>query len=69
MPSWEKVYTLEVNSLQYTFENLKEKSDYLFRVFAENSVGLSVPAVTEVIKLRTHASEYFFEMTFCNLSI
>lgn len=57
VPKWEKVYTLEANCLQYTFENLKEKSEYVFRVFAENSVGLSVAATTEVIKLRSHASK------------
>jgi hypothetical protein len=56
VPKWEKVYTLEANCLQYTFENLKEKSEYVFRVFAENSVGLSVAATTEVIKLRSHAT-------------
>ena len=62
---WEKVYTLEANCLTYTFENLKEKSEYLFRVFAENSIGLSVPAATEVVKLRSHASKskYSFEAT------
>lgn len=58
VPKWEKVYTLEPFVLEYTFENLKEKSDYLFRVFAENSVGLSPPATTDVVKMRTHASEY-----------
>lgn len=60
MPSWEKVFTLEAFTLDYTFENLKEKSDYLFRVFAENSVGLSPPAVSEVVQMRTHASKYAF---------
>lgn len=58
MPKWEKVFTLEANSLSYTFENLKEKSEYVFRVFAENAIGLSVAAHSEVIKLRSHASMY-----------
>lgn len=56
MPKWEKVFTLEANSLSYTFENLKEKSEYIFRVFAENAIGLSVAAHSEIIKLRSHAS-------------
>ncbi|KAK9882447.1 hypothetical protein WA026_021478 [Henosepilachna vigintioctopunctata] len=56
MPKWEKVFTLEAFTLQYTFENLKEKSDYRFRVFAENSIGLSVPTVTDVVQLKTHAT-------------
>ncbi|CAH1179306.1 unnamed protein product [Phaedon cochleariae] len=56
MPKWEKVYTLEAFSLEYTFENLKEKSDYVFRVFAENAVGLSPPATSEVVQMRSHAT-------------
>lgn len=58
MPKWEKAVTLESFSLEYTLENLKEKSEYVFRVYAENSVGLSIPATTEVVQLRTHASKY-----------
>lgn len=57
MPKWEKVYTLEAFTLEYTFENLKEKSDYRFRVFAENSIGLSAPASSDVVQMRTHASK------------
>ncbi|KAJ8952456.1 hypothetical protein NQ314_007532 [Rhamnusium bicolor] len=54
MPKWEKVYTLEAFTLEYTFENLKEKSDYQFRVFAENSVGLTVPSPpTPPLEIRT----------------
>ncbi|CAG9840238.1 unnamed protein product, partial [Diabrotica balteata] len=56
MPKWEKVFTLEAFSLEYTFENLKEKSDYLFRVYAENCIGLSPPATSEVVQMRTHAT-------------
>ncbi|KAK9730490.1 Variant SH3 domain [Popillia japonica] len=56
VPKWEKVVTLETFSLEYTIMNLKDKSDYLFRVFAENSVGLSVPATTDIVHLRTHAT-------------
>lgn len=58
MPTWEKVCTLEAFTLEYTFENLKEKSDYKFRVFAENVVGLSPPATTETIEMKTFASKY-----------
>lgn len=56
VPKWEKVATLESFTLTYKFENLKEKSEYLFRVFAENTIGLSVPATSDVVQLRTHAS-------------
>lgn len=57
MPKWEKVYTLEAFTLEYTFENLKERSDYRFRVFAENSIGLSAPTTSDVVQMRTHASK------------
>lgn len=56
-PSWEKVATLDPTILQHTIENLKEKCEFVFRVFAENSVGLSTPAQTQVVALKKHASE------------
>lgn len=57
VPKWEKVATLEAFTLEYKFENLKEKSEYLFRVFAENAIGLSIPATSDIVQLRTHASK------------
>lgn len=53
---WTKIVTLDTYCLNYCVDNLKEKSEYKFRVLAENSIGLSTPAVTENIKLKTHAS-------------
>lgn len=42
----------------YCVENLQEKSEYEFRVFAENPVGLSLEAaMTEQVRLKTHASK------------
>ncbi|KAK7082946.1 hypothetical protein SK128_021397 [Halocaridina rubra] len=53
---WEKVDTVDASVTLYCIENLKEKSEYEFRVFAENPVGLSLePAVTEQVRLKTHA--------------
>ncbi|KAF5301261.1 hypothetical protein FQR65_LT00961 [Abscondita terminalis] len=56
MPTWEKVATVEEFVREYTFENLKEKTKYVFRVFAENCVGLSSPATTSTVHLLTHAT-------------
>lgn len=57
-PKWEKVITLEPNVLQYTVENLKEKNEFVFRVSAENCVGISTPAQTQVVALKKHASKF-----------
>lgn len=54
---WTRVVTLDTHCLQYCIDNLKEKSEYVFRVLAENAVGLSAPAITQNIVLKTHASK------------
>lgn len=54
---WTRVVTLDTHCLQYCIDNLKEKSEYVFRVLAENAAGLSAPATTENITLKTHASK------------
>lgn len=54
---WTRVVTLDTYCLHYCIDNLKEKSEYVFRVLAENAIGLSAPAETENIVLKTHASK------------
>lgn len=54
---WTRVVTLDSYCTQYCIDNLKEKSEYVFRVLAENEAGLSAPAITENIVLKTHASK------------
>lgn len=54
---WTRVVTLDAYCMQYCIDNLKEKSEYVFRVLAENEAGLSAPATTENIVLKTHASK------------
>lgn len=54
---WTKVVTLDATTHQHCIENLKE-SEFLFRIFAENSVGLSIPTNSEPVTLKTHASEF-----------
>lgn len=61
--TWTKVVTLDSAYLQYTVENLKEKSEFEFRIFAENAVGVSSPVVTEAISLKTHASTLKISLT------
>lgn len=53
---WERVDTVDASVTLYCVENLQEKSEYEFRVFAENPVGLSLEAaMTEQVRLKTHA--------------
>jgi len=54
---WFKAATLEPTVTQYSVENLKEKSEYFFKICAENYVGLSEPVETKLVSLLTHASE------------
>lgn len=55
---WTKVVTLDPSVLKYTVENLKDKSEWYFRIYAENSIGLSTYASTSLVSLKTHASKY-----------
>lgn len=41
--SWEKVVTMEPEMRTFTVQNLREKKEYFFRVYAENPIGLSEP--------------------------
>uniref|UniRef100_A0A182MBM1 Titin-like n=1 Tax=Anopheles culicifacies TaxID=139723 RepID=A0A182MBM1_9DIPT len=53
---WTKIKTLESNCLSYCVDNMKEKTELVFRIFAENAVGLSSPTVSESVVLKTHAT-------------
>lgn len=55
---WFKAATLDSTVTQYCVENLKEKSEYFFKICAENCIGLSEPVETKLVSLLTHASEY-----------
>lgn len=57
---WNKVVTLDAHCLKYCIDNLKEKTEFSFRVYAENSAGLSPPALVESVILKTHASTYSY---------
>ena len=52
---WEKVVTLDPSVTLYCIQNLREKSEFFFRVTTENPIGVSAPAETPKIALKTHA--------------
>lgn len=53
---WSKVATLDAYCFSYCIDNLKETTDLNFRVSAENAIGISGPAFTDPVTLKTHAS-------------
>lgn len=53
---WTKIQTLETHYRTYCIDNLKEKSELVFRVMAVNAIGVSAPAITEGVKLKSHAT-------------
>lgn len=53
---WSRVATLDSYCLSYCIDNLRETNELNFRVLAENAIGVSAPANTESIYLKTHAS-------------
>lgn len=54
---WTHVISVDSYCIRYCVDNLKEKSEYVFRVLAENEAGLSAPAVTDNVLLKTNASK------------
>lgn len=64
---WSRVATLDSYCLSYCIDNLRESSELNFRVLAENAIGVSAPANTESVYLKTHASTFiqcFYFMLF-----
>lgn len=54
---WSKIVTLDSYCLTYCIDNLKEKTELIFRVVAENSVGMSAPVTSKSVHLKSHASK------------
>ena len=52
---WERVATVETSVRDFMIENLKAKTEFFFRVSAENEVGVGEANMTEKVSLKTHA--------------
>jgi hypothetical protein len=53
--TWERVVTVETSVREFTIENLKAKTEFYFRVSAENEVGVGEATITQKVSLQTHA--------------
>ena len=51
--SWQRVTTVNPDITSYYVQNLKEKKDYSFKIFAENKVGRSDALVSEEITIKS----------------
>lgn len=46
---WMKVAEIEPNENSFSIQKLLENSEYMFRITAENPIGISDPAESEII--------------------
>ena len=51
--SWQRVSTVNPDITSYCVQNLKEKKDYTFRIYAENKVGRSDALVSAEITIKS----------------
>ena len=51
--SWQRVTTVNPDITSYCVQNVKEKKDYTFRIYAENKVGRSDALVSEEITIKS----------------
>lgn len=51
--TWSKVTKVRPDITSYCAQDLKEKQEYVFRVFAENEIGRSEPLVSDSVLLKS----------------
>uniref|UniRef100_A0A2A4JBM0 Hemolin n=1 Tax=Heliothis virescens TaxID=7102 RepID=A0A2A4JBM0_HELVI len=54
--SWTKVITVSGTVYEHCIENIKEKEELVFRISAENAIGVSLPAESQGVRLEKHAT-------------
>ncbi|VVC94321.1 unnamed protein product, partial [Leptidea sinapis] len=54
--TWTKVKTVSGSIYEYCLENLKEKDELVFRISAENAIGISLPTQSQSIRLEKYAT-------------
>ena len=59
--SWQRVTTVSPDITSYCVQNVKEKKDYFFKIYAENTVGRSDALVSDGVTIKSE-----FGKKFCN---
>lgn len=54
--SWTKIVTVGGSVHEHCIENIKEKDEIIFRISAENTVGVSLPTESQSVRLEKHAT-------------
>ncbi|XP_045510204.1 titin-like [Colias croceus] len=54
--SWSKVITVGGSVFEHCIENLKDKEQIVFRISAENAIGVSLPTQSQHVRLDKHAT-------------
>lgn len=49
--------TVSGSVYEHCVENIKEKDEIVFRISAENAIGVSLPAQSQSVRLEKHASK------------
>lgn len=56
--SWTKIITVNGSVYEHCVENIKQKEELVFRISAENAIGISLPAESQSVRLEKHASKF-----------
>ncbi|XP_026742306.1 titin-like isoform X13 [Trichoplusia ni] len=54
--SWTKAITVSGTVFEHCIENIKEKDELVFRISAENAIGVSLAAESQTVRLEKHAT-------------
>ena len=61
--SWQRVATVNPDITSYCIQNLKEKKEVFFRIYAENKVGRSDALASDGVTVKSPFGEYVYHIT------
>ena len=56
--SWQRVTTVNADITSYCVQNVKEKKEYFFKIYAENKVGRSDSLLSEGVTIKSQFGTY-----------